>query len=376
MMREKRAFATFVAIIFFSFVTLAHADKIDDFIVKEMAQQRIPGLSLAIVKNGKIVKTRGYGMANLELRVKATPKTVYQLGSVSKQFTATLAMKLAEDGKINLDDPLRKYWTDLPASWQEITIRQLMAHTSGLAEYASTSVGGPSTLNERLDYTDEALLEMFKKQPLDFAPGSKWDYSDTGYVVLGMLIKKATGQFYGDLLQSNFLKPLSMNATRIISEADIIPNRAAGYWLDNGVLKNQPYVSPSLNTVADGGLYSTVLDMAKWDKALYGDSILKQSALVQLWTPITLSNGVIATNDFRGMHYECGLGWFMAKINGHRVVEHSGWWQGFTSFFARYIDDKVSVIVLTNLAAAKTGDIAHQVAGLYDAALAPSPQVR
>jgi CubicO group peptidase (beta-lactamase class C family) len=240
----------------------AETDKIDDLARVEMQQRKIPGLSLAILKEGKVVKANGYGLANMELNVPATEHTIYQSGSVGKQFTATLVMMLVEEGKINLADHVGKYLEEAPESWKEITVRHLLSHTAGISNKLYEQI------NMRQDYSDTELVKKIASIPLDFTPGERWNYSNPGYVILGILVKRATGRFYGDLLRERVFKPLGMDTARMISEEDIIPNRAAGYRLVKGEWKNQEWVSPSLNTTADGSLYLTVLDMAKWDAAL------------------------------------------------------------------------------------------------------------
>jgi CubicO group peptidase (beta-lactamase class C family) len=354
---NRRLALAFFALVFISSAAFAQSDKIDDWVKSEMEKQKIPGLSLAIVKNGEIVKAAGYGMANLEHNVAARPETVYQSGSVGKQFTATLVMMLVEEGKMNLDDHISKYIADAPAIWKDITIRHLLTHTSGISN------GLYGQINMRQNYTEDELVKKIASIPLDFQPGEKWNYSNPGYVMLGILVHKATGKFYGDLLQEKIFKPLGMNTARIINESDIIPNRAAGYRLVRGELKNQEWVSPALNTTADGSLYFTVLDMARWDAALYTEKLLKKSSLDLMYTPVKLNSG--KTHNY-------GFGWAFSDVNGRRLIEHGGAWQGFTTHIARYVDDRLTVIVLTNRAGANPGRIAHEVAGLYSPALRPS----
>ncbi len=334
----------------------AQADKVDEFVTAEMQKRKIPGLSIAIVKNGEIVKAKGYGLASVELNAPASPETIYQSGSIGKQFTATLVMMLVEEGKMSLSDPISKYIPDAPDIWKAITIRHLLTHTSGISNklYKEISL--------RQDYSEDELVKKIAAIPLDFQPGERWNYSNPGYVMLGILIHKAAGKFYGDLLKERIFAPLGMTTARIINEADIIPNRAAGYRLVEGELKNQEWVSPLLNTTADGSLYLTIFDMAKWDAALYTDKLLKRASLDQMWTPVKL-------NDGKSWPY--GFGWGFGNVSGHHIIEHGGAWQGFTSHIARYVDDKLTVIVLTNLAGADPGSIAHGIAGLYDPALAP-----
>jgi CubicO group peptidase (beta-lactamase class C family) len=345
------------------------SEKVEAYVVAEMHAERIPGLALGIARDGQIVKARGYGSANVELDVPVKPETIFQTGSVGKQFTATAVMMLVEDGKIHLDDPISKYLPGTPAAWDRVTVRNLLTHTSGVPDYESDSLTkkGAAFIDLRKDYTEAELLQKFEGLPLDFPPGSKWSYSNSGYVLLGFLIHKVTGQFYGDVLQSRIFVPLAMTSTRIISEADIVPNRAGGYRLLNGDIKNQEWVSPTLNTTADGALYTNVLDMAKWDAALYTEKLLKKGSLDQMWSPVRLSDGRTAPY---------GFGWDVTEINGHRLIEHGGAWQGFTIQISRYVDDKFTVIVLTNLDSehSQPDKIAHNVAALYNPALAPAPE--
>ena len=335
---------------------------VDAYVLGELHRQKIPGLSLGVYREGKIIKAKGYGLENVELNVPATAKTIYESGSMGKQFTATAVMMLVEQGKLSLDDKIKKYFTDAPASWDSITVRNLLSHTSGIKNYTTKG------MDYRQDYSEDDLVKMAESQPLDFAPGTNWSYSNTGYVLLGILIHKVSGEFYGDFLQQHIFKPLGMSATRIISESDIIPNRAAGYQLVKGEWKNQDWVSPSLNTTADGSLYFTVLDLAKWDAALYTEKLLKRANLEQMWTIAKLNDG----KPNRGNY---GFGWEINKMNGHRLIEHGGAWQGFTTVICRYVDDKLTVVVLTNLDSAHSnpGTIAHGVAGIYEPALAPPP---
>jgi len=328
--------------------------QIDEFVKAEMQRQHLPGVSLAIVKDGTLVYAKGYGYSNVEHQVPVKPETIFQSGSVGKQFTATAVMMLVEEGKVSLDEKISKYLGEVPQAWQNITVRHLLTHTSGLTDY-------PDDFDFRRDYTEDELLKRAQAIQPDFKPGDKWQYSNLGYLTLGILIHKVTGEFYGDFLQERVFKPLGMTTTRIISEADIIPNRAAGYRLVKDELKNQNWVSPSLNTPADGALYFTVLDMAKWDAALYGERLLKKTSLQQMWTPVRLNNNTT---------YDYGFGWGFAQINGHRIIEHGGAWQGFTSYIGRYVDDKVTVIVLDNLTGGNAGKIGRHVAALYNPELA------
>jgi CubicO group peptidase (beta-lactamase class C family) len=331
--------------------------KVDEFIRSEMQRQKIPGVSLAIVKDGKPVLIKGYGIANLEHNVRVVPETIFQSGSVGKQFTATAIMLLVEDDKVRLDEKISKYLGDVPESWKGITIRQLLTHTSGMTDY-------PDDFDFRRDYTEEELLEKAKTVPLAFAPGEKWQYSNLGFVTLGIIISKVTGKFYGDFLHERIFKPLGMSTARIISEADIVPNRAAGYRLVKGEVKNQNWVAPSMNTTADGPLYLSALDMIKWDDGLRSGKILKKGSLDAMWTPVTLNSGE---------RHPYGFGWAVRTVNGHRVVEHGGAWQGFKAHIARFLDDGLTVILFANLAQADQQKIVKGVASIVDPDLKSRP---
>jgi CubicO group peptidase (beta-lactamase class C family) len=351
-----RTLSALLLVIMFQ-IPFAHADRVDEYVQGELTKRKIPGLSIAIMKNGVIVKAKGYGYSNLEHMVPAKPETIYQSGSVGKQFAATGVMMLVEEGKVNLDDPITKYFPDGPASWKNVKVRNLLSHTGGISNKLYDEI------NMREDYTEDQELKKIESMPLDFNPGDKWNYSNPGYVLVGILIHKVTGKFYGDFLQERIFKPLGMNTTRIINEADIIPNRAAGYVKDDkGELKNQEWVAPMVNTTADGSLYFTVLDLAKWDAALYTEKLIKKSSLDQMWTPTKLNDGKVE---------QYGFGWGFDEIRKHKIIEHGGSWQGFNTHIVRYVDDKLTVVVLANLAGANPGSIAHGIAGLYNPKLAP-----
>lgn len=330
------------------------ADTVSDYIKAEMQRQHIPGLSLLVVHRGKILTAEGFGLANVELQVPVKPETVFQSGSMGKQFTATAVMMLVEQGKISLDDKLTKFFPNAPGTWTEVTVRELLSHTAGFGDY-------PKKFNFRKDWTEDELLKLVESIPLAYPPGTKWEYSNFGYLTLGILIHRVTGEFYGDFLQHKIFQPLGMTSTRIISEADIVPNRAAGYRLVKGELKNQEWVAPMVNTTADGSLYFSILDLAKWDAALYTDKLLKTSSLDLMWTPVKLKNG----QPNQG-HY--GFGWFIDERNGHRCIHHDGSWQGFETAIDRYVDDQLTVVALTNLSGAEPGRITQHVAELYLAA--------
>lgn len=341
---------------------------IDTFIAIEMKRQRIPGLAIGIYRHGTVLLAQGYGLANVEHRVPVKPETIFQSGSVGKQFVAAAIMLLVEKGAVSLDDPIAKYFPEGPTEWQSIRVEHLMSHTSGLAEYETpgrSREGGPFYL--RLDFTEDELARRVAALPIEAAPGAKWDYRNTNYLLLGILIHRVTGMPYGDFLARRIFEPLGMSSTRLISDADIVPNRAAGYELKDDVLKNQEWVSPTFNATADGTLYFNVLDMARWDDALNGTRLLRQASLDQLWTVFPLADGQPNSSGY-------GFGWFVGKQNEHRRIEHSGAWQGFTTDISRYPDDALTVVVLTNLDAGHARPVyfAHVIAGLVSRPLLPA----
>jgi CubicO group peptidase (beta-lactamase class C family) len=322
-----------------------------DYVQSEMNRQHIPGLSLMVARHGEIVFAQGFGLSNVELNVPVKPETVFQSGSVGKQFTATAVMMLVEEGKVSLDDPLTKFFPDAPPAWKEVTVRELLSHTAGFTDY-------PKDFDMRKDWTEDELLKLIESIHLAYPPGTQWAYSNLGYATLGILIHRVTGRFYGDFLHDRIFAPLGMSTTRIISEADIIPNRAAGYRLVKGELKNQEWVAPMVNTTADGSLYFSVLDLAKWDAALYTEKLLKRSSLEEMWTPVKLKDGKVNSGAY-------GFGWFMEGRPGHRIISHDGAWQGFQTNISRYVDDQITVVALANLEGAEPSVITSHVAQMY-----------
>ena len=330
----------FLAIIFAATPSLAQmsredratAVKIDRVVNEQMLANKIPGVSLATLRKGKITLLKSYGLANVEHQVPVKPETIFQSGSLGKQFTAAAVMLLVQDNKLSLDDKISKYFPDVPATWKDITVWNLLTHTSGLGDY-------PPEIDLKRDYTEDELLASFKNAPLDFEPGSSWNYSNAGYVILGILIRKITGKYYGDFIKERVFEPLHMSTARVISEADIVPNRAAGYRLVKGELKNQDWVSPSTNSTADGSLYFSILDLAKWDAALYTDKPLTRESRNKIWTAARLRDGT--TKDY-------GFGWHLGEYHGRRLVFHGGAWQGFKTFIIRFLDTELTIIFLAN----------------------------
>lgn len=349
-----------------SFVLLitgpASADAVDDYVQATMKAGKIPGVSIVVRRDGQVIKSRGYGFANLEHQVPATEDTIYQSGSMGKQFTAAGILLLVEDGKLSLDDRLAKFYPDGPPSWHRITIRQLLAHTSGIKDYSDE-------YDMHKAYTEAEQVAIAKTIPLDFEPGTQWSYSNTGYLMLGALTSKLAGKHWSEFQSERIFKPLGMTTARMISEADIIPHRAAGYEADDkGEPKNQAWVAPEVNTTGDGALYFSAKDLAAWDAALDAQNFMSPEHFKAWWTPVTLANGTT---------YPYGFGWAVQEQRGHALIEHGGAWQGFRTGIVRYPEQRVSVSVLANSNEADSSLMARTIAGLVEPSLAlPDPEAK
>jgi D-alanyl-D-alanine carboxypeptidase len=335
------------------------ADQIDDYIATQIQRLHNPGLSLAVVRDGRTIKAQGYGFANLELKAPATKETVYEIGSISKQFTATAIMMLVEDGKIHLDDSITKYFPEAPQAWRGIMIRHLLSHTSGIQNHVAVphwlDVFRTNLAFETVPPRDE-LLRMFFKLPIEFQPGESWAYDNTGYYLLGIIIEKASGKSYWQFLDERIFKPLGMIATRNTDPQPIVPNRASGYEWKNDHFENRPVLLPAIAFSA-GSFLSTVEDMTKWDAALYTEKLLKKSSLNEMWTSAT-------DKDRADAPFNYGFGWFIEKYHAHRIVQHSGGTPGFSSVIYRFLDDNLTIIILTNHADRILDQLAIDLAGI------------
>jgi CubicO group peptidase (beta-lactamase class C family) len=320
---------------FFSSFVGAQTDPIDAYIKAEMEKRRIPGLALTVIQHGEVIKMQGYGLANVELDVPVTPDTVFELASVTKQFTATAIMRLVEEGKVGLDNPISHYLSTTPDAWQGITVRHLLTHTAGLASL-ETGFRALRTGGVRANYTTAEMFEAATKDPMSFRPGERWQYSDVGYFLLGMIIEKASGQRYREFVTERFFQPLGMTATSVVDQWAILKNRASGYTLRNGQLVHIRRHA-QVELPSHYGICSTVKDLVRWEAALTGGKVVQPSSLDQLWTPVRL-------NDGTSRPY--GFGWRVEALFGHRLITHTG----ITGTeYSRFPDDGLTVIVLTNL---------------------------
>ena len=345
----------------------ASTDALDRYIENQLKQRNVPGLSLAIVRDGQIERAKGYGLADVELNVPATIRTVYQWASVSKQFTAEAIMLLVRDGKLRLDDKISKHYADSPDTWKDVTIRHLLNHTSGIKSYTSL----PNFFGSiRKDYKPDELIGLVRDLPLEFEPGEKWNYNNTGYYLLGLVIEKASGKSYGEFLAERIFKPLGMTTARVNHQFEIIPDRATGYDNRSNGLWRAEFVSPT-QPFSAGALVGAVIDLAKWDAALYTDKLQPTSDRHDMWSPTKLNDG--KTTPY-------GYGWQVGEIRGHRYVAHGGGIHGFSTYILRLIDDKLTVIVLINAGSAPEviarGVAGQYVNGLTLATIAPKPDTK
>jgi len=301
--------------------------------------------SVLVAKDKQVILNKGYGSADLEWDVPNSPSTKFRLGSITKQFTAASILLLQERGKLNVHDPVSKYMSDAPAAWDKVTIYHVLTHTSGIPSFTSFS---EYPKWEPFPVTPAEEVARFKDKPLDFAPGEKWSYSNSGYVLLGYLIEKITGGTYEDFVRKNIFVPLDMRESGLDSNSAVIPRRASGYTREKDVLVNAGFIHMSIPFSA-GSLYSTTEDLLKWEQALFGGKVLRAASLETMTTPFK--------HD-----YACGLG--VQTKNGHKVIEHGGGIEGFNTQLSYYPDDKLTVVVLGNVNGTAPGEIASKLAAV------------
>ena len=311
-------------------------DAVDALVQKSMQLRQFPAASIAVIKDGRVIVAKGYGLADVEKSIKATDQTVYQLASVTKPFTAMATLMLVEDGKLSLDGKVTDILPGLPAAWSPVTVRHLLTHTSGIRSY--TEAFGEHKVTNSQVFTHDQILALVKDAPLQFAPGDRFAYCNTGYFLLGMIIEKVSGTSYGTFLAERIFKPLGMTSTSLDDYADARPVRARGYNTANGQTTVAEHTHPS-QPFAAGALVSNVLDMAKWDAALSARKLLKPASYDAMWTPMRFNDGKTSAYAF---------GWQVDPFRGHPRQAHGGGITGFSTFVARLPDDKVTVIVLTN----------------------------
>jgi CubicO group peptidase (beta-lactamase class C family) len=328
---------------------LAQADGVDKYIKSQMEQHRIPGVALKIIQDGRVVKTAAYGLANLELNVAARPETVFEVGSITKQFTTAGIMLLAQDGRLSVDDRISKYLKDTPEAWGKVTIRHLLTHTSGIKNY--TGLAGFQLWRH---LTQPQFIQAIGAQPMEFQPGESWKYCNTGFNLLGYIIENVSGMEYWDFMSRRIFQPLGMHATTNRLPSLIIPNRAAGYEQTNHVWINRDY--DLTDVFSAGAIASTVGDLARWSASLDGERLLNADSKEQMWTPAKLTDG-------KATKY--GFGWFLDTVEGHRDIGHGGSTSGFSASIQRFPDENLAVIILTNTDEEIATTLARKIATFF-----------
>src|SRR5690348_545412 len=318
-----------------------------DHILAGYQQNRAFIGSALVAKGGKVLLEKGYGMANIELGVPNGPDTKFRLGSITKQFTSAAILQLEEQGKLSVNDLACKYVSECPDTWKTITIHQLLTHTSGIPSYTD---GGefmkPAMM--RIPRTPLEVLLLTKDKPLEFQPGEKYKYDNSGYIFLGVIIEKVSSEKFADYLRKHIFGPLDMQDSGYDVTAEILKNRAAGYAPQpGGGFRNAEYIDMSLPYAA-GSLYSTARDLYRWDRSLYTEKVLSKASKEKMWTPVK--------NNY-------GYGWGI-NVRGRKQVSHGGGINGFSTFIARYPDDDAFVVVLSNNQQANAGAIAAGLAGV------------
>lgn len=320
-------------------------------LITSIYKEATPGISVLIAKNGKPIFRKAYGESNLELNTSMVSENVFQIGSITKQFTAVSILMLAEQGKINLEDPIETYIKDFPTRGKKITIHQLLNHTSGVKN--STPVGKNGFLS-RKDMTSIELVNYFKNNPLDFEPGSRFKYSNAGYILLGRIIEVAAGVSYKEFLENRIFKKLNMNSSSYGSQESIIKNRAYGYQFKENKFVNADYLSLTLPFSA-GAIMTTVDDLLLWHNALLNFLLIKKESLQKAMKPSALNNG-------KRIPY--GYGWRFAKLNGSNVIAHTGSTRGFTSTTMFFPKEKIYIATLTNCNCKNIPDINKSIANI------------
>lgn len=324
-------------------------ERIDGLVADSMEATLTPGISVAVQYRGELIVARGYGLADVENRVPATEHTVYRIGSVTKQFTAAAVMKLVEEGKVALDDPMTRHFPDYPVGEFHITVGQLLDHTSGIKGYTEM----PAFWEKgRLDLSHEQMIELFSTVPYEFEPGDRYQYNNSGYYLAGLLIEKASGRSYAEYLEETFFRPLGMRESHYLYNDPIVPNRAEGYRVEDGVLLNDEPLSMHLPFAA-GALGSSVLDLVRWIVALGSGDVVGPDGLATMTTRRHLPGG-----DEIGY----GLGLAVGEMAGRLKISHGGGINGFLSQLSWYPDDEVIVAVLSNSTSAEPGPLEARIA--------------
>ena len=324
--------------------------EVDRLMRREMKSRHIPGAVVAVVHRGKVVKRTAYGLANVELGARCRIDNVFEIGSVTKQFTATLVMMLVEDGRVKLDQSVKDLLPAAPDLWKGITVRHLLGHTSGLRNINDLK---GFELREKLD--GKSFVDRLKSEPLEFEPGEKYAYRNTGYALAGYIVERVCGKPYWEVLRDRIFLPLKMASSGDRAPEKILRGRSAGYEWEAGKLVNRG--GDLTDIFAAGAIASTVGDLIKWNAAIDSCKLLKKQSIEAMHVRGTLSDG-------KKTNY--GLGWGVGEYRGVRLISHGGSTAGFSASISKFVDQDVTVIVLTNLGTPNNAtDLARAVAAEY-----------
>lgn len=327
------------------------AGEIDALVRREMEAGPIAGLSVAVARGTRIVHQAGYGYADVENRIPVTPETVFQVGSITKQFTAAAIVSLEEDGDLDFDDRLTDYLPEYPGYGSETTIAELLSHTAGVKNYTTMDRWWETLA---LEMSPRRLIGLFENERFDFRPGTRFSYSNSGYVLLGWIAEQVSGRPFGGLLNARLFVPLRLEQTSYCNNRALIPNRARGYQVIDGEFAHADYVSMS-QAYAAGGVCSTAPDLIRWTNLLTAGAVAGRDGYELMSTPASLTDGT---------RIEYGYGIALGYLEGHHRISHVGGMLGFTGQIAHYDDDDVTIVVLANTEAAKAANIEVEIARL------------
>jgi D-alanyl-D-alanine carboxypeptidase len=339
--------------------------QVDSLVQSDMLRGKVPGAAIAVLQNGQVLYMKAYGAANLELNVPVRTDSVFEIASLTKQFTAAAVLLLAHEGKLRLDDPLTDFVEGTPKNWTGITVRQLLSHTSGLEHHFEKSVNGSLLL----DYSTADMLADAKATPTFALPGERFRYSDQGYFLLGLVIEKVQSRSYAEFLSDRFFAPLGMKNTRVQNLSQIVANRVAGYTIKDERPVNIRR-SWQFGLTSHFGVLSTVEDMAKWERALWTSTVLPLAVREQMWAPVR----VFRASEKEGYLLAYGFGWWVISEKGHTIIEHSG----FTG--THYLRDRktgIAVVVLTNRdqpSGPGTVEMARRIAQVFGPTIPSAPK--
>jgi CubicO group peptidase (beta-lactamase class C family) len=364
-MRHSRlAFAA--AIFLVSIGASATKQEVADSVFSKVTDPNSPGLAAIVIQHGRVVFQRGYGLANLESGEKITAQTNFRLASLTKQFTATCIMLLVRDGRLTYEEPLTDFFPDFPAWARSITVRNLLNHTAGLPDYGELLMRQYANMpvDQVPQIHDAGVLQLMKRQPgPKFPAGKRFEYSNTGYAVLAMVVEKVSGQVFGQFLHDRIFAPLHMrNTVAYVKGSNTVPQRAYGYRLANGKWQFADQ-SPTSAVLGDGGIYTSIDDMARWDEGLRKHKLLSARDMRPALTPVKLPAGSVPPPGSPGSEY--GFGWFLEPYKGHRRMSHDGGTTGFRTTIQRFPDDQLTVIVFANREDLDPEQLALRVADRY-----------